>query len=276
VPRGHPLAVVLLTNRALTSLKTGEPKRAIEDADEALKVIGPGCGKDEAVTVVGDNGSEEKRDMRDLYGKALCRKAEALEQMERWADAGAVWQLCVEGNVGGAAALAGKQRCQKALGPKKKPAAAPAAATASRPKPKAAPKPAARSAVADLGGSPPAAAAARSSAAVERLRRANEEAAREEDEKFAVSERVDARIAAWRDGKRENLRALLGSLDTVLWAGSGWKKVGMHELVVANRVKVVYIKAIAKTHPDKVCLPFFFLVSSSLRALRSCFVAAMC
>jgi hypothetical protein len=190
--------------------------------------------------VVGGNGSEEKRDMQDLYGKALSRKAEALEQMERWADAGAVWQLCVKANVGGATALAGKQRCQKALAPKQppKPAAAPRK-PASRP---------ARSAVADLGPQ-------KNSAAVERLRKANEEAAREDDEKFAISERVDARISAWRDGKRDNLRALLGTLDTVLWEGNGWKKVGMHELVVANKVKIIYMKAIAKTHPDKVRWP---------------------
>jgi len=244
VPPTHPLAIVLLTNRALTCLKTGEPKKAIEDSDMAIKLIGPGCGKDETVAVVGENGSEEKRGMKDLYGKALSRKAEALEQMERWADAGGVWQLCVESNVGGATALAGKQRCQKALAPKApaKPAAAPRKPTA-RP---------ARSAMADLGPQ-------KSSEAVERLRKANEEAAREDDEKFAISERVDARIATWRDGKRDNLRALLGSLDTVLWEGSGWKKVGMHELVVANKVKIIYMKAIAKTHPDKVCWPPFLL-----------------
>lgn len=71
-------------------------------------------------------------------------------------------------------------------------------------------------------------------------------------EKFALVDKVDARIAAWRDGKRDNLRALLGSLDQVLWEGSGWKKVGLHELVVANKVKIVYMKAIAKCHPDKI------------------------
>ena len=85
-----------------------------------------------------------------------------------------------------------------------------------------------------------------------RLREANQAAAKEDDEKFALADKVDARVSAWRDGKRENLRALLASLDQVLWEGSGWKKVGLHELVMANRVKIVYMKAIAKTHPDKV------------------------
>jgi len=232
IPQTHPLAILLLCNRALTALKTGEPRQAVADADAALELIGAGKGEGEHVDL--DGTGAEKRDMRDLYGKALTRKAEALEQMERWADAGAVWQACVEAGVGGPTAIAGRQRCQKALAPKQ-PAAPP------KPRP-AAPPPAKR----------PAAAPQKDSEAVERLRAAHEAAERQDGEKFALSDKVDARIAAWREGKRDNLRALLGSLDAVLWEGSGWKKVGLHELVMANKVKVVYMKAIAKTHPDKV------------------------
>ncbi|KAK3191482.1 auxilin-like clathrin-binding protein required for normal clathrin function [Lecanicillium sp. MT-2017a] len=234
VPPTHPLAIILLTNRALTALKTGEPKQAVSDADEAIKVIGPGQGRGETVSVTGDNGQEESRDMRELYGKALSRKAEALEQMEKWADAGAVWKLCVEGGVGGATAVKGRQRCQNALAPKPKPAAKPAA--------KARPSPSAAASLAPQ----------KNSEAVERLRQANQAAAKEDDEKFALADKVDAQVAAWRDGKRENLRGLLASMEQVLWEDSGWKKVGMHELVMANRVKIVYMKAIAKTHPDKI------------------------
>ncbi|TDZ38236.1 UBA domain-containing protein 7 [Colletotrichum spinosum] len=230
VPSSHPLAIVILTNRALTALKTGEPKQAVEDADAALKIIGPGGGQREQVAVVGDNGGQEQRDMRDLYGKALSRKAEALEQMERWGDAHAVWSTCVKNGVGGATAISGRQRCQAALAPKPKPKPRPAAPA--RPRPTATP--------------------AKNSQAVERLRKQNQAAAAEDDEKFALSEKVDARISAWRDGKRDNLRALIGSLDQVLWEGSGWKKVGLHELVMANKVKINYMKAIAKCHPDKL------------------------
>lgn len=233
VPSTHPLAIVLLTNRALTALKTGEPKQAVTDADDAIKIIGPGNGHGETVAVTGENGQEESRDMRELYGKALSRKAEALEQMEKWSDALGVWKLAVEAGLGGATAIKGRQRCQTALTPKPKPVAKPAA-----PKPR------------------PSAAASlqpqKDSEAVTRLREANEAAAKEDDEKFALTDKVDAKIAAWRDGKRDNLRGLIASLDQVLWEDSGWKKVGMHELVMANKVKISYMKAIAKTHPDKV------------------------
>ncbi|KAK3684951.1 hypothetical protein B0T22DRAFT_204418 [Podospora appendiculata] len=231
VPQTHPLAILLRCNRALTALRVGEPRQAVEDADAAIQLIGPTKGEGEQVELHG--GDNEKRDMRELYGKALTRKAEALEQMEKWAEAEAVWLQCVESGLGGPTATAGRQRCQKALAPK--PAVRPA------PAPRKAPARAR-----------PAAASNKSSDAVERLRAANEAAEKEGNEKFALTDKVDAKIAAWRDGKRENLRALLSSLDNVLWEGSGWKKVGLHELVVANKVKIIYMKAIAKTHPDKI------------------------
>ncbi|KAI0009566.1 hypothetical protein F4779DRAFT_364407 [Xylariaceae sp. FL0662B] len=232
IPQTHPLCIVLLTNRALTALKTGSPKQAVSDADAAIGIIGPSHGDGEKVTLP----DGETRDMKDLYGKALSRKAEALEQMEKWTEASNVWQQCVEAGVGGATAIGGRQRCQKALVPK--PKAAPKLVQAAKPRPKP-------SAVADL-------APQKSSEAVQRLRQANKAAEAADDEKFALSEKVDARISAWRDGKRDNLRALLGSLDQVLWENSGWKKIGLHELVVANKVKIHYMKAIAKCHPDKL------------------------
>lgn len=225
--------IILLTNRALTALKTGEPKQAVTDADEALKIIGPGNGQGETVAVKNEAGQEENRDMKELYGKALSRKAEALEQMERWADAGTVWKQCVEAGVGGPTAVKGRQRCQDALAPKPKPVPRPAA------KPRPQPSVASRAPQKD-------------SEAVTRLREANQAAAKEDDEKFALADKVDAKVSAWRDGKRENLRALLASMDAVLWENSGWKKVGLHELVMANKVKISYMKAIAKTHPDKL------------------------
>ena len=115
--------------------------------------------------------------------------------------------------------------------------------------PKAAPRPAPRpSALSDLGPS------GGDSAAVKRLREANANAEKADDEKFALSDQVEARIGAWKNGKEDNLRALIGSLENVMWEGSGWKKVGSHELVSNNKVKIHYMKAIGKTHPDKVSL----------------------
>lgn len=249
IPQAHPLLAVLFCNRALTALKTGEPRQAVADADSALAVIGPGKGDGESVGL--EDGTGASRDLRDLYGKAMTRKAEALEQMEKWAEAGQVWQQCVESGVGGATAIAGRQRCQTALKPKPK-----AAAAVSRPASKpSTPRPGAGSAFGSLAGtgtSTPTSASGRDFEAVQRLRAANEAAAREDSEKLGLLDQVDARVAAWRDGKKDNLRALLGSLERVLWASSGWKPVGLHELVMPNKVKIIYMRAIGKTHPDKL------------------------
>lgn len=51
---------------------------------------------------------------------------------------------------------------------------------------------------------------------------------------------------------QDNIRALLASLDSVLWEGSGWTKPGMADLVEKGRVKRAYMRANLIVHPDKV------------------------
>lgn len=243
LPPTHPIAIIVYTNRALTGIKTGDAKSAVSDADEALRVIGDSQGLGEVIELGGGEGTKE---MREFFGKALMRKAEALEHMEKWKDAAAVWQSAVGAGVGGAVSLRGRDRCEKAAAPK--PAAKPAPArTAASATTKAPP-------AKSLGNSMqrPALSSAASADAVKKLRAANAAAEKADDEKFALVDQVDARLTAWKGGKSDNLRALLQSLDGVLWEGAGWKKVGMSDLVMPNKVKIVYMKAIAKVHPDKV------------------------
>jgi hypothetical protein len=245
LPDRHPVTIILLSNRALTGIKIGEPKSAIADADTAIAVIGPSKGEAEKIDL--GNG-EPSKEMREFFGKALMRKAEALEQMERWTDAAAVWREAVESSHGGSASIQGRNRCEKAAGiSTSKPASCPPA-----PPKKKAPPPKS-SALDDLSGKP-SAVSGTSAEAVTRLRAANDAAERVDDEKFALADSVDARLTSWRGGKQDNLRALLGSLDTVLWPEAGWKKISMAELVLPNKVKIQYMKGIAKVHPDKVCL----------------------
>ncbi|KAI1007313.1 hypothetical protein K3495_g914 [Podosphaera aphanis] len=232
LPPKHPISIILLCNRALTSLKTGVPKTAVSDADMALDLIGESHGVGETIDLGSRQGGV--KEMKEYYGKALMRKAEALEQMERWKDAGEIWKLCVKEGIGASTAIQGRSRCQNSLLPKLS-SQLHVSNYGTAPKPK--PKP--RVVITD-------------DSAIQRLRQANEKAEKADDEKFALSDKVDTYIGAWRDGKRDNLRALLGSLDGIMWEGSGWKKVGMHELVQNNKVKFHYMKAIAKTHPDKL------------------------
>ncbi|KAL8642536.1 MAG: hypothetical protein Q9226_008498, partial [Calogaya cf. arnoldii] len=250
LPPMHPLSIPLLTNRALSRLKTGDPKNCIADSNTALDLIGPTRGVGETIEL----GDEGNKDMFTYWGKAMTRQAEALEQLERWVDAGVAWKSCVEAGVGGATSIAGRNRCDKVVkgpGPQSSLSTTARPSTTKKPLPKPKPK---ISALDELSGTSASTTAlgAESAEAVTRLRAANLEAERLDDERFALSDKVSERVARWRNGKEGNLRALLASLDTVLWEGSGWKKVGMGELILANKVKIVYMKGIGKVHPDKL------------------------
>lgn len=241
LPSEHPAVIIILCNRSLVHLKNGDPKAAFSDAERALAVIGSSCGEGEKISL---GGSEGDKDMRHFFAKALIRKAESLEQMEKWKEAADAWRQAVETGLGGAVSIQGRDRCEKAAGndPQGQPPTrqrAPATKTG------------------PASGRPakphrPQVSTTRPSEAVERLRQANEEAEKVDDQKFALADSVDARVEAWKSGKQDNIRALLVSLDTVLWREAGWKKVGLHELVMANKVKIIYMKGIAKVHPDKV------------------------
>lgn len=239
LPQSHPVTIIVLCNRAVTNIKVGDPKAAIADADAALAVIGVSRGEGEKIAT---GGVEGDKDMKEFYGKALMRKAEALENMEKWSEAQQVWKEAVQNGVGGAISISGRNRCEKAAKGGNTAAAAPTKRPAPARKP--APKP---SALSDLGGGP-----AKDSEAVKRMKAANAAADRVDDEKFALTDQVDAKLIAWKGTKSDNLRALLGSLDKVLWEDAGWKKVNMGDLVMPNKVKIIYMKAIAKVHPDKI------------------------
>nr|XP_033772683.1 putative tyrosine-protein phosphatase auxilin isoform X2 [Geotrypetes seraphini] len=60
------------------------------------------------------------------------------------------------------------------------------------------------------------------------------------------------KILDWIEGKERNIRALLSTMHTVLWAGeTKWKPVGMADLVTPEQVKRIYRKAVLVVHPDK-------------------------
>jgi len=181
-------------------------------------------------------------DLGDALGKAWHRRAEAYEGREKWDLARQDWESIVGADFAGRhrnEALSGIGRCKKTLSVGNAPDVGTSTATrviVSRPTKRPAPR---------RGPSPP-------SEAVVRLKQANQEAEAEEQARHELKDSVDSRLATWKNGKETNLRALVASLDTVLWPELGWQKVGMAELVTSNQVKIRYTKAIAKLHPDKL------------------------
>ncbi|TFK94867.1 hypothetical protein K466DRAFT_535010 [Polyporus arcularius HHB13444] len=240
LPDKHLLLVPLYNNRALTRLKNGDAAGAIEDCTVVIDLIGPAYHPaKEAKVTREDEGAGV--DLADGLIKAWRRRAEAYEGKEKWELAKQDWETIAGSEFAGKArteAFTGISRCRRMLNTNvdaptsaSRPAAAKPRAASARPRPRVP--------------TPP-------SEALDRVREANQAAEAEDQARHELKDAVDARLAAWRSGKENNIRALIASLDTVLWPELGWQKVGIHELVSPSQVKIRYTKAIAKLHPDKL------------------------
>ncbi|OMO50395.1 hypothetical protein CCACVL1_30468 [Corchorus capsularis] len=74
----------------------------------------------------------------------------------------------------------------------------------------------------------------------------------EQEERRRIAEAMDFEIKRWAAGKEGNMRALLSSLQQVLWPECGWEPVSLTDLITSGSVKKVYRKATLCVHPDKV------------------------
>lgn len=250
LPKDNLFLIPLLNNRATTRLKLGDAVNAATDCTAVIDLVGISYhpGKEAPLPA-------EYADIKlgDGLSKALVKRAQAWEMGEKWKAALEDWERVMGldpvllGGTNAAAstrnmAAQGARRAKKMMqsgGDKPKVAAAAAPAVVSSPAP-----------------STPAADVNRS-AAVADLRKAAQALEAEEEARLFHKDNVDAKIANWKSGKETNLRALIASLDTVLWddiVKEGGLKVGMHELVTDKQVKIKYMKVIARLHPDKVSL----------------------
>ncbi|XP_042392917.1 auxilin-related protein 2-like [Zingiber officinale] len=75
---------------------------------------------------------------------------------------------------------------------------------------------------------------------------------KEQAERHRIAETLDIEIKRWAAGKEGNLRALLSSLQYVLWPECGWQPVSLTDLITGAAVKKVYRKSTLCIHPDKV------------------------
>ncbi|KAL6653651.1 hypothetical protein ACP70R_008575 [Stipagrostis hirtigluma subsp. patula] len=75
---------------------------------------------------------------------------------------------------------------------------------------------------------------------------------REQAERDRISDTLDFEIKRWSAGKEGNLRALLSTLQYVLWPECGWQAVSLTDLITGAAVKKQYRKATLCIHPDKV------------------------
>lgn len=244
LPSGHMQLVPLWNNRAMSRLKTGDGTGAISDCTSVLDLVGDDWK-------VGDDASDSSNphgagvDLGEALIKAVTRRAMAYEMGEKWDKAKEDWERLAGiggtwGPAGGksrAEAVRGLDRCRKMSVPADAP---PKPAPTRKPPAPAARRPALPS---------------KPGEATVRLQQANQAAEAEENERYRLKDSVDARLTAWKGGKETNIRALIASLENVLWPELGWAKVGMADLITEQQVKIRYMKAIAKLHPDKVRAP---------------------
>ncbi|GMK56949.1 hypothetical protein CspeluHIS016_0307890 [Cutaneotrichosporon spelunceum] len=237
LPTGHLHLVPLHNNRAATWLKLGEPARAAADCGTVIELIGVGYHPVKEAPLPATPDAEGVK-LGDALVKATAKRAQAHEMAEKWKLALDDWErvLGYDAALGGGAlkgqASDGVRRSKGML-------SGPAPAQGSvKVTPRATPKP---SRPVDVG----------TSAAVSGLRAAAAAAEAEDEQRAALKDGVDAKLSTWRTGKETNIRALLASLDLVLWP-EVVLKVGMHELVTDKQVKIKYMKVIARLHPDKL------------------------
>lgn len=250
LPAYHLLRIPLHNNRAITRLKTGDYKGTVSDTSEVLRIITGDLG---AAWHPARETAGEGDSFSDAVSKALRRRAEAYEGMEKWKDAVGDWERLsaaawVSARLKGDATK-GAGRCRKMVREGSTPTTS---QISSHPKS----KPQSQSTQSRI--SP-----ARSSEALARVRAATKAQEQEDQARHDLKDVVDARLTAWRIGKENNLRALIASLDTVLSPTFGWQTVGMSELISPGQLKVQYTKAIAKLHPDKVRHKHIFVFRAS-------------
>jgi len=75
---------------------------------------------------------------------------------------------------------------------------------------------------------------------------------REQAERDRIGDSLDFEIKRWSAGKEGNLRALLSTLQYILWPECGWQAVSLTDLITGAAVKKQYRKATLCIHPDKV------------------------
>ncbi|KAI8099568.1 uncharacterized protein BX664DRAFT_255676 [Halteromyces radiatus] len=231
LPTGHYHSILLSNNRAMTRLKTGHYKQCIEDCDIVLDIAG-----DMAEGNVMTQGGIEIN-AKDQIIKALHRKSEALEHMEKYSQALATYEELTKwegtGNIKVNQALA---RCRRIV--HGSPPAKPSPARKKTPK-----------IVNDYS----------ESKAVSAMRAQAAQQDADDAERLAKTDQVNERIAKWKQGKETNLRALLATLDTLLWSEANWKSIQMSELIQPKKCKINYLKAIGKVHPDKVIYIYIYI-----------------
>ncbi|SCU98284.1 LAFA_0G16842g1_1 [Lachancea sp. 'fantastica'] len=226
LPSNHPWQTISLSNMIVSQLKLGQYRPALQNASEALSLV-PLHRLDQEIPLLAP-----VKTFKSMWTKVMLNKAEALEAIEDHKNALLAYQSLIEKGVTSKKVLDGRLRCQKTLDPEKF-----KAATKSKVKPVHNTERKTSSATPrnDI----------KTKSAQEKQTNALE------DQRFLLHDQVEQRVLAWSKGYENNLRELLARLQMIVdWCD--WKEVPSSTLVMPKKVKITYLRAASKTHPDKI------------------------
>lgn len=224
LPGKHELRIVLTSNLAITNIKLGNYKLAMQLCDEGIALVGENINDSDWVL--------NDKEIKYWYVKLLTRKAESLEMLENFPKSLECYmELISKLGVNEKKVMDAKRRVNNIVNPPK-------------PAPKRTPTPASSAPNKDY-------------AQVQKIRKQNLDDKKQEEQKFKLHDQVHDRVQAWSSGKEDNLRNLLMSLSEVLPERLGFpfittKKITINDLMLTKKVKINYMKVISAIHPDKL------------------------
>ncbi|QPG76405.1 hypothetical protein FOA43_003794 [Brettanomyces nanus] len=224
LPEGHALRIIMLSNISTVYEKLGNAKDQLAFSVKGLDQIASICPDFSGMT---DIKIEKDKSLSLFWIKLLSRKAEALEHLEKFRDSLDSYNQLLSHGVSNKSIMDGRKRCMDVLHP--------------RPRKKAMPKSArVNSKMPDTYDT------------MKRVQEKERLEEREENERFILHDEVEGILEHWIHGNENNIRALLAGLHEVLWPELNWKPVSMSDLVLDKKVKIVYMKAVSRVHPDKI------------------------
>lgn len=232
LPQNHTLRIVACSNLTAALSKQGEYKRCISDINCVLELFPEDWSSwDQPI-----QSSQPIKTFKEMWSKIITRRAEAYEHTENYEKAFQDYQSLIEKNFFNDKIMQGKRRCQKVLNPPQKKNTAPR---------KSSP------AVSSSSTKKPIDSTTKVNANVERVKQENQMKEAQDAQRAELYDKVFDQIEAWKGGKGDDIRHLLANLPMVLtWCD--WKPVSTADLIMPKKVKVTYMKAVAKTHPDKI------------------------
>ncbi|AET41467.1 auxilin-like protein SWA2 Ecym_8181 [Eremothecium cymbalariae DBVPG len=233
LPVGHPLRIVAYSNIITTQLKIGEHTESLKNIEKACDLL-DGSSLDGII-----QGTNPPKTYKEFWNKIISKKAEVLEYLEHYDEALAVYRCLISKGVFDKKIIEGKTRCQKHSKITSEPATEDSALA-----------PVQKDKVPKSNNSSIPERRIRSQKAEELIKK-RQEMKELEKQKFRLHDKVHSKIQSWIDGKETDLRHLLSRLSLVLtW--TNWNHIGANDLVIPKKVKIIYMKAISKVHPDKV------------------------